>query len=998
MREPGCVERLKGLTPIAKNLENFWPGFTPNFALLMKVCSQANLFRRGETVNEQTIFDAAVEILDPAERQAYVLKVCAGNETLHRQVVSLLTAHEQSGEFLDVPALEQIGVGAVGRDTNVDGAKIMAEPSFNPFPARGEERKISSPNDTQAESADDENEEAVLDFLELSTKPGVLGRLGHYEVLEVLGQGGFGTVVKAFDEKLHRMVAIKIMSPQLAATSPARKRFIREARSSAAIRHENVVDIHAIEEKPIPFLVMEYVAGETLQQRLDRAGPAEPPDVLRIGVQIAHGLAAAHAMGKIHRDIKPANILLENGVDRVKITDFGLARAADDASLTQSGVIAGTPMFMAPEQAQGVAIDHRADLFSFGSVLYVMCSGRLPFRASTTLAVLKRVAEDTPRPIREIIPEVPQWLCDVITKLHAKRPEDRFQSAKEVADLLGKYLTELQLHGKVQSVVQVLPKTASRPAIELDCDATVTCDFTPRLGANSPSATTTRRRRRLAVTAVVVLAMLLAGLSFTEATGVTQLSGTVIRLFSPDGTLVVEVDDPDVTVTIEGEEIVIKGTGAKEIRVKPGQYKVLATKDGKVVRQTLVTVEKNGRQAVRISRELDPIAKIDPKVIPKIEPKTTPPDADFSLEFDGKESYVDVPTLSRDEDHPITIEAYVTVAGTKGANLIRIEGNCPCQMHGWPGAQASTEWVPNGMDHQGLKLRQGTPPLTLGRRAHVAVQIDDQSLHLFMDGKKVNSIARTPGPANGTLRGTLIGAGKDRNRNTMNVLFAGILDEIRISKVIRYKEDFTPKARLETDNDTLALYHCDEGTGDVLKDSSGNEHHGKIVAAKWVQTPTSFDDPDRRTAEWALTSGGYARVHAFVGGEEIKVSTLDDLPKAPFELRILNVNRNPKVSDETLTVLKGLKHLTHLQISNSRATDMALTYFKDCKKLTQLQLHSTAVTDAGMEHLAVFSELQYLNLKQTTVSEEAVRKLAVALPKCRIEWRGPTVEPTVKTP
>src|SRR5205085_5922559 len=227
---------------------------------------------------------------------------------------------------------------------------------------------------TMDAGANEEEGPSPLEILQPSTKPGSLGRLGHYEVLEVLGQGGFGTVVKAYDEKLHRMVAVKIMSPRLAATSPARKRFMREARSSAAIRHENVVDIHAIEEQPIPFLVMEYVAGETLQQRLDRVGPLETLEVLRIGVQIAHGLAAAHAMGKIHRDIKPANILLENGVNRVKITDFGLARAADDASLTQSGIIAGTPLYMAPEQAQGVTIDHRADLFSLGSVLYAMCS------------------------------------------------------------------------------------------------------------------------------------------------------------------------------------------------------------------------------------------------------------------------------------------------------------------------------------------------------------------------------------------------------------------------------------------------------------------------------------------------------------------------------------------------------------------------------------------------------------------------------------------------
>src|SRR5262249_15361329 len=156
-------------------------------------------------------------------------------------------------------------------------------------------------------------------------------------------------------------------------------------------RHENVVTIYAVEERPIPHLVMEFIPGQTLQEKLDETGPLDVPEVLRIGQQIANGLAAAHEMGLIHRDIKPSNILLERGIDqRAKITDFGLARTADDASLTQSGIIAGTPMYMAPEQANGEAIDQRADLFSLGSVLYVMCTGRPPFRASTTMGVLKR--------------------------------------------------------------------------------------------------------------------------------------------------------------------------------------------------------------------------------------------------------------------------------------------------------------------------------------------------------------------------------------------------------------------------------------------------------------------------------------------------------------------------------------------------------------------------------------------------------------------------------
>src|SRR5262249_9473496 len=148
-------------------------------------------------------------------------------------------------------------------------------------------------------------------------------------------------------------------------SSPPRKRFLREARSAAAIRHEHVVAIYAVEEQPIPYLVMEFIPGITLEQVLHDHGPLDVPDVLRLGQQISAGLAAAHAQGLIHRDIKPSNILLENGLrGRVKITDFGLARTADDASMTQSGTIAGTPMYMSPEQATTGNLDQRTDLFS----------------------------------------------------------------------------------------------------------------------------------------------------------------------------------------------------------------------------------------------------------------------------------------------------------------------------------------------------------------------------------------------------------------------------------------------------------------------------------------------------------------------------------------------------------------------------------------------------------------------------------------------------------
>jgi RNA polymerase sigma factor (TIGR02999 family) len=263
----------------------------------------------------------------------------------------------------------------------------------------------------------------------------------------------------AFDETLHRVVAIKVMAAALATSATARQRFTREAQAAAAVSHDHVVTVHAVEEtNGLPYLVMQYVAGMSLQERLDRDGSLPLVEILRIGMQTAAGLAAAHAQGLIHRDVQPANILLENGVERVKITDFGLARAAAAAGLTHSGDVAGTPMFMSPEQAEGKPVDHRSDLFSLGSVIYAMCTGQPPFRADSSLAVLKRVCETAPAPIHAANPDVPAWLVAVIAKLHAKDPADRFQSAAEVAELLGRHLAQIQR----PSIVPPLPGRTRR--------------------------------------------------------------------------------------------------------------------------------------------------------------------------------------------------------------------------------------------------------------------------------------------------------------------------------------------------------------------------------------------------------------------------------------------------------------------------------------------------------------------------------------------------------
>ncbi len=277
------------------------------------------------------------------------------------------------------------------------------------------------------------------------THPEMLGRLGRYEVERLIGSGGMGVVFKAFDTELNRPVAIKLLAPYLASSGPARKRFAREARAAAAVVHPHVVPIHNVEtERESPFIVMQYVSGESLQARIDREGALELCEILRIGMQVADGLSAAHQQGIVHRDIKPSNILLEEDVDRALISDFGLARASDDASLTRTGFHPGTPQYMSPEQASGQNVDARSDLFSLGSMLYTMCTGRPPFMAESSLSVMRRIAESEPTPIREINPDIPEWMSVVIRKLMTKIAHDRLSSAAEVRDLLGICLSHVQ--------------------------------------------------------------------------------------------------------------------------------------------------------------------------------------------------------------------------------------------------------------------------------------------------------------------------------------------------------------------------------------------------------------------------------------------------------------------------------------------------------------------------------------------------------------------------
>jgi Tol biopolymer transport system component len=343
----------------------------------------------------EELYDDALD-LDVDERAAFLDQACAGDEELRREVESLLAWHERAGDFIVAPALEA-------------AASMLAE------------------------------------------EQSLAGRqVHHYRILSLLGAGGMGEVYRALDLRLKREVAIKVLPDHLARDREAMARFRREARALAALSHPNILTIYDFNiEQDISYAVTELLTGETLRARMKRSLLAWE-QALEIALPVAEGLSAAHDKGITHRDLKPENIFL-TAEGAVKILDFGLARLEGAASLrplrvdspteatthlTEQGKVMGTPAYMSPEQARGQKLDARTDLFSFGVMLYEMATGRAPFRGETPAELFAELLKHEPPPVRELNPELPVELQQIVGKALEKEREARYQSAKDLlADL-----------------------------------------------------------------------------------------------------------------------------------------------------------------------------------------------------------------------------------------------------------------------------------------------------------------------------------------------------------------------------------------------------------------------------------------------------------------------------------------------------------------------------------------------------------------------------------
>ena len=264
-------------------------------------------------------------------------------------------------------------------------------------------------------------------------------RLGHFDLQEVLGEGGMGAVFRAFDTSLHREVAVKVLRADVASSPHLIARFQREARSQARLTHPNITTIYFVGmQDGFPYFAIELVEGGTLADGLRTNEPLAWEQAVEYLLQVTHGLRHAHERGIIHRDIKPANLLLD-GEGRVKIADFGLAKPIEeggDVELTAAGSFMGTPQYVAPEQARGEHVDHRADIYSLGATFFHLLARRPPFEAPTPVGVVMKHASDPLPDLRAFNPVVPPAVRDVIARMMAKTPDERYESYSELGAAL----------------------------------------------------------------------------------------------------------------------------------------------------------------------------------------------------------------------------------------------------------------------------------------------------------------------------------------------------------------------------------------------------------------------------------------------------------------------------------------------------------------------------------------------------------------------------------
>ena len=781
-------------------------------------------------------------------------------------------------------------------------------------------------------------------FLAPPQAPDEMGRLGCYRILTVLGSGGMGVVFQAEDLRLKRRVALKVMRPEIASQPAARERFLREAQAVAALEHDHIVSIYQVgEEGGVPFLAMPCLKGSSLEEWLQRGTALSVPQVLRLGRQIARGLAAAHTGGVIHRDIKPANLWLEpEQGGRIKILDFGLARVLqDNVHLTGSRTIVGTPAYLSPEQANGDRVDHRADLFSLGVVLYRMLTGELPFRGNNTLEILAALCMRSPRPLRDLNAAVPPVLAELVMQLLAKDPVERPASAQAVADLL--YSLERQPirpAGVEQAKTEAVPPSLAPES--------------PEAAAVARSRGAARRHRGPVVAAVAVLVLMPLGYFF---------GGAVLRFATNKGELVVQVDARDIEIAVKQNGVVVQDRTTKRefvLTAGDGEIEVYEKASGLKLATKKFTLTRGGKQTVAV--ELKPTPQ-QPALVGGNDRKA----AEWVLSLGGR-VVLAVDDTTRDVGPGDKLPE-----GVFQLREVNLKDKKP--------SAAGLGHLENLKDLQSINL-WGTGMTDAGMR-HLGGLTKLHTLWLNETPLSDIGLKHLQGLTNLTrleLQGTRVSnAGLVHLRGMTKLQILG-LDRTRVTDV--GLKGLAPLKDLQF----LGLEY-------LSVSDAGLEHlRGLTNLLQLGLHATLVNDDGMKLLKSLTKLQNLGLSSTQVGDAGLKhLQGLTDLQSLPLmntrvtdaglahlknltKLGVLYLNGR-KISDVGLEHLQGLTSLRGLTLENTRVTDTGLKYLEKLTKLTYLGLQGTRLSNGGLVHLKGLEDLQFLDLRETRVSDEGLQHL-----------------------
>lgn len=785
---------------------------------------------------------------------------------------------------------------------------------------------------------------------ELSFAPAVhrgeVGQLGRYRVLKELGRGGMGAVFLAFDHRLERKVALKVMRPRYADNSDSRERFLREARTAAMVKSDHVVTIFDVgEEQGIPFIAMEYLLGCPLDQYLKTKGELPLAHAMRIGREAALGLAAAHNLGLVHRDIKPGNLWLEAPKGRVKLLDFGLARIEnDDLNLTHTGAMVGTPAYMSPEQARGQKVDYRSDLFSLGVLLYRIVTGEMPFKGNTATAILTSLAVDTPAPVRQLKPELPEALETLLANLLAKDPAQRPASAKEVAQKLRSIE-----HAKVKPDAQQPGEPAELAPLVISAQTQYAWEG---IHTSPPKRQRIVRRRN-------PLAAILAGIGVLPVVAVFAFA--VIWSQSPPS--------PQGPRDTSGDSSLASNFQSKSTNPVPPALAVdlLAMVD--VKRDTV-----SGRWNL-----------VGGKLICGGETAFQPPEEKLQIPYSPPPEYDLTLVLERTHTLPNvergwTFAVYLTdphqfilaLDHSTNGKLIHGLGN----LDGKRFHENDTTTIGNEFE-QGKKVR-------------VECRVRRGSVTVLLDGKE---------------RIRWVG---DMTRLQFDDPLWLVPNKSRVALGVHDGEyhvhewKLIPVGRATNNSARAAVADPDRRAAEyVLSIGGWVQIDDKVKIATLAELPNeSFTLKvvnlyrNQNVTDAGLVSFKDCRMLTYLVLQNTNVSDEGLVNfKSSAELSGLNLGFT-QVGDAGLAHFKNCKKLNTLALGGTRITDLGLANFKDCNNLKILLLDRTQVGDEGLANFKDGKSLVELNVKQTKVSAQGIAEFAKAQPQCRIEHDGGTIEPT----